>query len=64
MYQQVKELDADPKSIQEIEFVGQFKNGAGENADGTRSMFVLKISEINKETRLKFSQGRVTVVKL
>ena len=34
----------------------------GINADGTESMFVLPILEKIKETRLKFSQGRVTVL--
>ena len=34
-----KELDADPKAIQQIEFVGQLTNTDGENADGTQSMF-------------------------
>ena len=57
-----KELDADPKAIQQIEFVGKLKNIDGVNADGTQSMFVLKILEKIKETRLKFSQGNVTVL--
>ena len=52
-----KELDADPKAIQEIEFFGQLKNTEGENADGTQSMFVLTILEKTKERWLKFSQG-------
>ena len=34
-----KELDADPKTIQQIEFVGQLKNVNGINADGTQNMF-------------------------
>ena len=57
-----KELDAGPKVIQQIEFVGQLKNNDGENADGTQSMFVLKIFEKIKETRLKFSQGSIMVL--
>ena len=57
-----KELDADPKTIQQIEFVGQLKNTDGENADGTQFMFVLTILEKIKETRLKFSQGSITVL--
>ena len=57
-----KELDAGPKVIQQIEFVGQLKNNDGENADGTQSMFVLKILEKIKETRLKFSQGSIMVL--
>ena len=36
-----KELDADPRAIQQIEFVGQQKNGNGINADGAKFMFVL-----------------------
>ena len=40
-----KELDADPKAIQQIEFVGQLKNVDGINADGTQSMFFLTIFE-------------------
>ena len=40
-----KELDADPKAIQQIKFVGQLKNIDGANADGTQSMFVLTILE-------------------
>ena len=48
-----KELDADPKTIQQLKFVGQSK--------------ILQIHEITelekiKETRLKFSQGSVTVL--
>ena len=44
-----------------LEFVMQLKNDDGENADGTQSMFVLTILEIIKQTRLRFSQGSVTV---
>ena len=32
------------------------------NADGTQNMFVLKILEKLKETRLTFSQGSVAVL--
>ena len=56
------ELDADPKAIQQIEFVGQLKNADGENPDGTKSMFDLMILEKIKEMGPKFSQGRVTVL--
>ena len=45
-----------------MEFVGQLKNVDGINADGTQFMFVLTISEKINETRLKFSQGSVTVL--
>ena len=57
-----KELDAVSKAIQQIEFFGQLKNDDVENADGTRFMFVLTILEKIKKTRLKFSQGSVTVL--
>ena len=40
-----KELDADLKAIQQIEFVGQLKNIAGLNTDSTQPMFVLTILE-------------------
>ena len=58
----LKELDTDPKAIQQIEFVGQLKNEDDINADRTESMFVLTILEKIKETRLKFYQGSVTVL--
>ena len=38
-----KESHADPKAIQQIEFVGKLKNIDGVNTDGTQSMFVLTI---------------------
>ena len=38
------------------------KKGDDIDADGTQSMFILVILEIIKETRLKFSQGSVTVL--
>ena len=44
-----KELDADPKSIQQIEFVEQLKNPADAVVAYT-SMFVLTILEKIKET--------------
>ena len=56
-----KELDADPEAIQQIEFVGQLKNINSAN-NNPESMFVLTILEKIKETRLKFSQGSVTVL--
>ena len=59
-----KELDADPKAIQEIEFVWQLKNLGRINANRTQSMFVLTILEKIKETRLKFSQGSVTILQI
>ena len=56
-----KELDADPKAIQKIELVGQLKIPKNEIVFN-ESMFVLIILEKIKETRLKFSQGSVTVL--
>ena len=54
-----KELDADPKAIQQIEFVGKLKKldayGNATDAGNDQSMFVLTILEKIKETRLKFS---------
>ena len=62
-----KELDADPKAIQQIEFVRQLKNlDAEDNAtdavNNNKYMFVLAVLEKIKETRLKFSQGSITVL--
>ena len=61
-----KELDADPKAIQQIEFVGQLKNVDNDynaiDADGRQSMFILTILKKIKETRLKLSQESVKVL--
>ena len=61
-----KEVDADPKVIQQTEFVGQLKKLADDDnataAGNDQSMFILTILEKIKETRLKFSQGSVTVL--
>ena len=57
-----KQLNANPKAIQQIDFVGQVKNVDGMNADGAESIFILTILERIKETRLKFSQESVTVL--
>ena len=43
-----KVLDADPKAIRQIEFVGQLKKTDGVNTDGMQSMFVLTILERKK----------------
>ena len=59
---QTKKLDADPKGIKQIEFVGQLKNEDVVNADGTQNLFTLTILEEIKETKMKFSQGSVTVL--
>ena len=44
-----KEVDADPKAIQQIEIVGQFRNVYNDynaiDADGTQSTFILTILE-------------------
>ena len=55
-----KELDADQKEIQQMEFSGQLKKL--NNDDNAKSMLVLTILEKIKETRLKFSQVSVTVL--
>ena len=57
-----KELDADPKAIQQIEFVWQLKNKDDINADGAESVFILTILEKIKETRFQFSEWSVTVL--
>ena len=56
-----KELDADPKAIQQKKIFGQLKklNSYGNNDE---SLFILTISEKIREARLKFSQGNVTVL--
>ena len=60
-----KELDADPKAIQKIQFVGQLRkldNNDNTTDEGNdQSMLVLKTLEKIKETQWKFSQGSVTV---
>ena len=40
-----KELDVDPKAIQQIDLVGQLKNIDGVNADGAEFMAILAIFE-------------------
>ena len=47
-----------------IETLGQLKNVDCNNVDGAESMFILTNLEKMKETRLKFSQGSVTVLKI
>ena len=56
-----KELDADPKAIQQIEFVGQLKN-SDDRIVANESMLVLTILEKIKERRLKLSQASVKVL--
>ena len=48
--------------IKQREFVGQSKDVDGINPDEAESMFILTILETIKETRLKSSQGGVTVL--
>ena len=43
-----KQLDVDPKEIQQIELAGQLKNTDGVNAGVSQSMFILAISEMIK----------------
>ena len=61
-----KELDADPKVIQQIEFVGQLKevddNGTTTDTSDDQSMFVLKNVEKLEKASLEFSQGSVKVL--
>ena len=40
-----KELDADPKAIQKIGFIGQLRSTNGVNTDSTQSIFILTIFE-------------------
>ena len=55
-----QKVDADPKAIHQIEFVGQLKkldkNGNATDAGNNQSMFVSIILGKIKETRLKFLQ--------
>ena len=58
-----KELDLDPKEIQQIEFTRiQLKNMDNINVDRKKDIFTLTILEEIKKTRLKFFQGTVTVL--
>ena len=62
-----KKLDADLKTIQQIDFFEQLKkldsNGnAILNADDGQSMFVLTVLEKIKETQLTFSQRSLIVL--
>ena len=59
-----KELDADPKAIQQIEFVGQLKNEEGVNADWIQSMFVSTVLEKNQRNKIKiFSRKCNSIIK-
>ena len=48
-----KELDADPKAIQQIEFVGKLKK-VNDNNNKVESMFISTILRKIKEMRLNF----------
>ena len=66
-YSGQKELDADPKAIKQIEFIGQLeKLDADDNATDDRnndqSILVLMILEKINEARLSFSQGSVALL--
>ena len=54
------------KTIQPIEFIGQLQKldvyGNATDTGNNQSMFVLTIFEKRKESRLKYSQGRLTVL--
>ena len=58
------ELDADAKTIQQIEFVEELKKLDDDDDDnnGAESMFILTILEKVKETILTFSQGSLTAL--
>ena len=53
--------DVDLKAIKQIEFVRQLKN-PDDTVVANESMFVLRMLEKIKETRLKLSQVSVTVL--
>ena len=52
-FEKTRKIDAEPKVIQPIEFVGQLENGGGK-IDDDETMILLMILEKIKETRLKF----------
>ena len=57
------ELDADAKTIQQIEFVEELKRlDDDDDNNGAESMFILTILEKVKETILTFSQGSLTAL--
>ena len=57
-----KQLDADPKAIQQIEFVRQLKK-LNNDKNNVESLFILTILEKIEELRLTFSQGSVTLLR-
>ena len=57
-----KELDADSKAIQRMQFVKRLKNTDGVNVDSTQSMFSSTILEKIKENGITFFQRSVAVL--
>ena len=57
-----KELDADPKAIQQIEFAEKLKKKLNNNNNNAESMFALTMLEKIKEVRLRFSHRTVTLL--
>ena len=58
----IKQLNVNPKPIQQKKIVGKLQNINVVNVDDTQSIFVLTILEKIKETKLKFSQGNGAVI--
>ena len=57
------ELDADAKTIQQIEFAEELKKlDDDDDNNGAESMFILTILEKVKETILTFFQGSLTAL--
>ena len=57
-----KELHADSKATQQIEFIGQLKK-PDDKIVANESMFALTTLERIKETRVTFSQRSVSLIK-
>ena len=58
-----KELDADPKAIQQIEFVGQLKNTDGVNATGTQSVCFENFRTNQRNKTKIFSRKHNSIIK-
>ena len=59
-----REINAVPKAIRQIEFVGQLKDTDGKNVNGTKSRFTLTTLEKIKEKGQKFvSRKRNSLMK-
>ena len=59
-----KKLDADPKVIQQTEFVGQLKNSDDRDADEAESIFVSTILDKMQRNKIKlFSGKRNSIIK-